>query len=83
MNIILLSACIYNTVKHTHHHPDQLHHPQSFRGGDGDKSRSTKTGPGAKTDGATGRGPGLGTTTSALDDDDEVRFISPWLEVVR
>ena len=40
------------------------------KGGDGDKSRSTKT-PGAKTDGATSRGPGLGTTTSALDDDDE------------
>lgn len=64
---------------HTHHHQkNPLHHLSNlFRGGDGDKSRSTKTGPGAKTDGATSRGPGLGTSTSALDDDDEVRFISP------
>lgn len=73
MNIILLPACIYNTANTHHHLAATSSSPNLCRGGDGDKSKTPKT----KTDGATGRGPGLGTTTSALDDDDEVRFISP------
>lgn len=69
MYIHIMSACICNTVNTPS--PNQLHHPQSFRGGDGDKSKAKNPN---KTDGAT-RGPG---TTSALDDDDEVRNILGW-----
>ncbi len=53
-------------LRNPHHPQINLIIPQSLRGGDGDKSKAKSPN---KTDGPTVRG---GTTTSALDEDDEV-----------